>query len=171
MEGVNLLPQTQVDKRCPSRKKMETNLNPTQSPILTGWQGIWSWSLRLPSLPRDVSGTQEAGVEGPLALSPPCRALSSFNTPWASDRSGRWSCFLGAWESLLRLAELVPRVLHAQCTGQTQPGQGSQSLLAPPVGSPEGSPFPAWGRLHLSLPSPYLPFSPQRHLSSISLMS
>lgn len=41
---------------------METNLNPTQSPILTGWQEIWSWSLRLPSLPQDVSGTLKAGA-------------------------------------------------------------------------------------------------------------
>lgn len=142
---MNLLPQTQVDKRCPSRKKMETNLNPAQSPILTGWQGIWSWSLRLPSLPQDVSGTQEAGVEGPLALSPPCRALSSFNTPWASDLGDSilLSWGLGSFAQAARAGAQGPACpVH----GPDPARAGVSEPPGPPSGLPRGKPLPCLGQ-------------------------
>lgn len=139
MEGVNLLPQTQVDKRCPSRKKMETNLNPTQSPILTGWQGIWSWSLRLPSLPRDVSGTQEAGVEGPLALSPPCRALSSFNTPWASDL-GDGPAFLGPGNLCSGWQSWCPGSCMPSARARPSQGRGLRASWPPQWAPPREAP-------------------------------
>ena len=157
MEGMNLLPQTQVDKRCPVKKKKgnQPKSNSEPHPDWLAGDLVLVTEAAFPS-PRCLKNPGSRGRKG-LSHSAHCVTLS----PPHSTPHGPliWGMVLLSWSlGISAQAGRAGAQGPAFPVHRPDPARaGVSEPPGPPSGLTRGKSLPCLVQLHLSLPSPYFP--------------